>query len=287
MIRNVSLLVVGLAIGPVLGGCTVSVYDNPAPSTPARTSAGRTTHRPGGHASTGGKKGSKPSSNTNASAPPANQPAGQPNTNAGRAPAPDLGKPGSTVGRAPPPDLGKPAGRPAPEPIDPKDPPRINGSNAFGNGQGGAFKGIAFAIPKNTQKMPDFGQLRPFATLFRDVFDTLPGEFKAGFPGITRESDWFGIRYEGLVAIPSDGTYRFRMASDDGAILYIDDEKLLDNDGVHLSTNVWQEKAMTKGLHRVRLDYFHTTGLVSLMVWVSKDKGPEMPLVGTKRGLAL
>lgn len=165
------------------------------------------------------------------------------------------------------------------------DAPRIKGSTIFGNGTAGAFRGLVYVIPNDSQKLPDTSKLVPFAQLFTDSFLIQPQEFSGGFPGVLVQEEWFEIRYEGLFEVPKDATYTFTLASDDGANLYIDNEKVVDNDGLHVPKTATGSKALKAGRHSLRLDYFQgNKGPVALALSMSDnttDKSPR-PLVGVR-----
>lgn len=160
--------------------------------------------------------------------------------------------------------------------------PAITAPIAFGNGKGGAFRGQAYVIPESTRQMPDFSTMVPFATLYTDSFDIKTQEFAGGFPGALVQEDWFGIRYEGAISVPSDGRYQFKVISDDGAVLSIDNEKVVDNDGRHLVREATGQKELKAGKHAVRLDYFQALkGTVALQVYMVEG-GKDKLLVGVK-----
>ena len=48
-----------------------------------------------------------------------------------------------------------------------------------------------------------------------------------------RRADEFGVVYEGFIKVPEDELYTFSIASDDGSVLWLDGEKVVDNDGLH------------------------------------------------------
>ena len=161
--------------------------------------------------------------------------------------------------------------------------PRIKGKNAFGNGTIGAFRGTAYVIPNTTQRMADLSKLVPFATLLTDSFIVQPQDFTEGFPGVLMQDEWFAIRYEGKFEVSTDNTYLFRLTSDDGAILYIDGEKVVDNDGVHASKSATGNKTLRPGQHSLRLDYFQgARGPVSLSLAMSDPASEPRPLVGVR-----
>lgn len=163
--------------------------------------------------------------------------------------------------------------------------PRINGTNAFGNGKIGAFTGHAYVIPNTTTKMPDLSTMVPFASLLTDSFIVQSQPFSGGFPGVLMQEEWFAIRYEGVFEVPKATTYSFKLSSDDGAILYVDGQKVVDNDGTHTIKTVSGSKALTAGKHTLRLDYFQgARGQVALSLGIGEGANAEQhsPLVGVR-----
>jgi hypothetical protein len=160
--------------------------------------------------------------------------------------------------------------------------PRITAPIIFGNGTGGAFRGHAYVIPENTRNLPDFEKLVPFATLFTDSFNIPPQPFSGGFPGVLKQDDWFGIRYEGVFFAPTDNVYTFEITSDDGAALYIDGQKVVNNDGIHTPRVATGRKDLRSGNHPLRLDYFQSArGRVALTVSLTEN-GRKVPLAGVR-----
>jgi hypothetical protein len=161
--------------------------------------------------------------------------------------------------------------------------PAITQRIIFGNGTAGAFRGHAYVVPNSTQKIPDLSKLTPFATLFTDSFIIQPQNFSGGFPGALVQEEWFAIRYQGAFEVPTDATYRFKLTSDDGANLYIDGEKILDNDGLHGAKDATASKALKAGKHQLQLDYLQAQkGSVALMLSIASADGALAPLVGVR-----
>lgn len=71
-----------------------------------------------------------------------------------------------------------------------------------------------------------------------------------------KSEDHFGYKYHTLIDITERGVYNFYIYSDDGAVLYIDGQKVVDNDGGHSVSRAEGKVALEKGLHRLELDYF-------------------------------
>jgi hypothetical protein len=99
-------------------------------------------------------------------------------------------------------------------------------------------------------------------------------------------NDNFAFRFTGYVNVPSDGTYTFFTASDDGSKLYIGTTEVVNNDGLH----GLQERSGTIGLkagkHALTVAFFEGGGGESLSVsysgpGVSKQAIPASALSRT------
>jgi len=84
---------------------------------------------------------------------------------------------------------------------------------------------------------------------------------EAGFSGspAQQQSPTVGMAIRGYIQVPVTGVYTFALTSRDGSRLTIDDQRIVDNDGLHptrlRSGSVWLER----GLHRIECDYFCST----------------------------
>jgi hypothetical protein len=52
---------------------------------------------------------------------------------------------------------------------------------------------------------------------------------------------------------------KFRLGSDDGSRLFLRNEKVIDNDGIHEATSLEGSLELGKGSHPLRLEYFNNT----------------------------
>lgn len=77
-------------------------------------------------------------------------------------------------------------------------------------------------------------------------------------PSITGapEADHFGYIFKGAIEIPEDGIYTFFTRSDDGSILYIAGEEVVNNDSSHAAIAATGRIPLKKGLHPFTLKYF-------------------------------
>lgn len=76
----------------------------------------------------------------------------------------------------------------------------------------------------------------------------------------------------GTVNVEKDGYYLFYCGSNDGSQLYIDNERLIDNDGYHGYEEVAGKIYLTRGWHQVQVRYFQKGGEQKLRVfWQGGD----------------
>ncbi len=71
-----------------------------------------------------------------------------------------------------------------------------------------------------------------------------------------KQADHFAYIFSGVIFIPEEGIYEFMTKSDDGSVLYIDDVKVVDNDGSHASISATGRIALKQGYHNYKLLYF-------------------------------
>ena len=80
------------------------------------------------------------------------------------------------------------------------------------------------------------------------------------------QKEYFGILFKGYISVPEDGLYRFSVVSDDGSRLYIGDELVVDNDGLHGPAEITGQIILEKGTHSIRVDFFQGSGGIDLAV---------------------
>jgi len=68
--------------------------------------------------------------------------------------------------------------------------------------------------------------------------------------------------------------------SDDGSVLEIDDEVVVDNDGNHPSRIVTGHIPLRHGLHKFKLEYFQAEGGATLHASWAAAEGELQPLTG-------
>ncbi|HCO68517.1 MAG TPA: hypothetical protein DIT04_12275 [Dysgonomonas sp.] len=75
-----------------------------------------------------------------------------------------------------------------------------------------------------------------------------------------KEAPSFGLRFNGYIDVPETGVYSFFFTCDDGGVLYIGSETIVDNDGQHSPILKSGQAALEKGMHPFQLDFIEAGG---------------------------
>jgi len=105
-------------------------------------------------------------------------------------------------------------------------------------------------------RLPDFDAQKPVASGGVASFDISP----------RAQKEYFAFRFTGYIKVPRDGVYRFYVASDDGSRLYIGEDLVVDNDGLHGSLEGMGRIALAAGFHPITVGFFQKTGGVDFEV---------------------
>ena len=92
------------------------------------------------------------------------------------------------------------------------------------------------------------------------------------------------MRWDGHIQVQETGGYRFSTASNDGSILWVDGEKVVDNDGNHGREEKSGMIQLEKGWHRFQLFYFNSSGNGSLEVQYGRVGKALQPIPATSLG---
>jgi hypothetical protein len=118
------------------------------------------------------------------------------------------------------------------------------------------FRGDIYFLQPGASKLPNFSKLEPVGSIFTPYLCVPARAFEEGFPGVTDRFEWFAIDYTARFWISQPGTYRFALTSDDGSVLYIDNKRVIQNDGVHPLIEKEGKLKLSAGAHRIRVSYF-------------------------------
>ena len=146
---------------------------------------------------------------------------------------------------------------------------------AFG-GPTGAFQASVCYIENTVQRLADIGNCTPVATFFTSELNVPPRAFESGFPGLGRRTEWFAIKYRGKFSVRVDDSYTFRLLSDDGAILEVDGQQILNNDGQHPPRSVSRSVRLAPGGHDFYLFYYQgPAAFLALQLFVTRSQHEE------------
>jgi PA14 domain len=144
------------------------------------------------------------------------------------------------------------------------------------------LRGLVYHLHRNTVALPDFDKLKPAGpAIYTSSLNLPPQDFKAGFPGVTKRNEWFAIDYTGRFWITAPGTYNFSLLSDDGSMLYIDDQTVIDNDFQHPPVEKTGMAELSAGLHRIRVSYFQGPKFQIALVLKVGGPGQELRVFST------
>lgn len=94
------------------------------------------------------------------------------------------------------------------------------------------------------------------------------------------QEDFFNFMFDGYLSISRAGVYQFRMTSDDGSSLSLNDTLLIENDGVHnMHTITGPIQILSRGPQRLTVRYFDYVMSDTLLI---EYKGPDTGREWTK-----
>jgi len=98
--------------------------------------------------------------------------------------------------------------------------------------------------------LPDFSELTPLKT---GVVENITLDVRS-------KTNDYGLVFDGFINIPETNVYRFFLSSDDGSKLTIDDRNTILNDGLHGITEKSIDLSLSKGLHKISVQFFQQGG---------------------------
>jgi len=120
------------------------------------------------------------------------------------------------------------------------------------------FKGTVYKIPAREVSKgytPRVSSFEEIAQVEFELLDIPEQQDSILMPGVNRR-DRFGIIFNAEMTIAQNGLYHFSLNSDDGSVLWINDKKVIHNDGLHKMTEVQDSIQLAKGRYPIRIWYF-------------------------------
>jgi thermitase len=115
----------------------------------------------------------------------------------------------------------------------------------------------------NPSVLPDFSQLLSYASnLVANLnYPSTDGNF-----GDSGRPDNVGAVYTGWIEIPTTGFWTLSTSSDDGSKLWIGNDLVVSNDGLHGMVTVAGTRALAAGKHALRVEFFEAGGGAGLIM---------------------
>ena len=117
-----------------------------------------------------------------------------------------------------------------------------------------------------------------FAT-FGETFHS--GQNGEKFPGNYRWKDFYVVIWRGYFVAPEAGDWTFALQSDDGSVLYLDGEKVVDNNSDHgwdsNNQRVTTRRTVTlaKGVHEIVIGFYEKSGQNAVAAWLTRPGAAE------------
>ncbi|GIW73997.1 MAG: hypothetical protein KatS3mg103_0519 [Phycisphaerales bacterium] len=121
--------------------------------------------------------------------------------------------------------------------------------------------------------LPDFDALTPYAS---DVVTSIDFASTGGDFITSGRADDVGAVFTGYITVDQTGLYTLYTNSDDGSKLYLGQDEVVNNDGLHPMVEVGTEVALQAGTHALRVEFFERGGGAGLIMSI---RGPD----GVKR----
>ena len=120
--------------------------------------------------------------------------------------------------------------------------------------------------------LPDFDTLTSYAS---DVVSNLDFASTSGNFVTSGRADDVGAVFSGYITVPQTGLYTLYTNSDDGSKLYLGDDEIINNDGLHPMVKVGTEVALQAGTHALRVEFFERGGGAGLIMTMRGSDGVE------------
>ena len=86
------------------------------------------------------------------------------------------------------------------------------------------LQGNLYLLKPGGEGLPNFKKMQPIGSIYATSLRVSTSSFDEEIPGVTDRFEWFAIDYTGRFWVNRPGIYRFRLLSDDGSKLDMDDK---------------------------------------------------------------
>ncbi|HMP08659.1 MAG TPA: PA14 domain-containing protein, partial [Lacipirellulaceae bacterium] len=127
----------------------------------------------------------------------------------------------------------------------------------------------------NPTQLPIFDLLNPYlqTTTPHINYPSTNGNFAN-----SNRADYVGALWTGWIQIPEPGLWTFFLESDDGSRLLLNDQLVINNDGLHGMLEKSATVALGKGHHKLRVEFFEAGGGAGCILSMSGPGVPKAPV---------
>lgn len=87
----------------------------------------------------------------------------------------------------------------------------------------------------------------------------------------TKTERYIGLKFNGYIYITETANYTISTLSDDGSKLFIDDELVVNNNGIHWLNEAYGALKLEKGFHKINISYFDQIGGTTLTCFIQQE----------------
>jgi subtilisin family serine protease len=125
---------------------------------------------------------------------------------------------------------------------------------------------VSYYELSNPVNLPDFGLLTPYKT---ETVKAVGYQSTLGNFATSDRADEVGAVFEGYVNVGLIAEYTFYTSSDDGSKLWVGDQLIVNNDGLHGMEEKSGKIKLKPGRHQVRIEFFENGGGAGLLASIS------------------
>ncbi len=133
--------------------------------------------------------------------------------------------------------------------------------------------GRVYHLPEGAGRSVDLEQLAPVSHHETQAIEVYRRHSSCGFPGVKDRSSWFAVRYDGLFTVAEQGIYKMRLTSPDGARVWIDGDRILDNDGASEVAQAETYRHFVQGRHTITVAFVQGAPDTTALVLEVAEKG--------------
>ncbi len=154
--------------------------------------------------------------------------------------------------------------------------------NGFGRARttaGNGLLGSVYDVGQASTEIPSFGDIgSPVGYIAVDNLDIAPGQHAGINLGDRVLSENYGVHFQGSLNISESGSYEFCLNAGDGALLYLDQQVIVDGDGTGDARENCESLQVEPGEYVLDLLWYQNSGPMALQLTWAKDGGAKAPI---------